>query len=177
VCVTGPTGLLQHGEGCWHLGFWVQRQLQFQNTGTRTWYGMWRMEHREHFQIERNNGFSTPAIQVSIDMGRCHPQSKPLRRVARPKDSCSQATVLGYQQWCLHRLENVMWDSTRQGMFRSAPMWKLVSSFKRAFAGVETARRPCRYSEHRPNVGCVYILRKCLVRAWLSPEILVSHDL
>ena len=29
---------------------------------------------------------------------------------------------------------------------------------------VETERRPCRYSEHRPNVGRLSILRKCLVR-------------
>jgi len=47
-------------------------------------------------------------------------------------------------------------------------MWKLVSSLKRACAGVEMARRPCRYSEHRPNVGRVYILRKCVVRAMSS---------
>jgi len=46
---------------------------------------------------------------------------------------------------------------------------KLVSSLKRACAGVETARRPCRYSEHRPNVSRAYILRKCLVRA-ISPR-------
>jgi len=43
------------------------------------------------------------------------------------------------------------------------------ASLKRACAGVETARRPYWYSEHRPNVDRVYILRKCLVRA-MSPK-------
>jgi len=53
-------------------------------------------------------------------------------------------------------------------------MWKLASSLKRACAGVEIARRPCRYSEHRPNVGRVYILRKCMVRA-MSPKRVTWH--
>jgi len=44
-----------------------------------------------------------------------------------------------------------------------------VTRFKRACAGVETARRPCRYSEHRPNVGRLSILRKCLLRV-MSPR-------
>jgi len=44
--------------------------------------------------IERSSGFSTPAIQVAINTGRCHPQRKPRCRVARPKDFRSQATVL-----------------------------------------------------------------------------------
>ena len=42
-------------------------------------------------------GFSAPAIQVEINRGRCHPQRKPVRRVARPEDSRAQATVLGNQ--------------------------------------------------------------------------------
>ena len=46
---------------------------------------------------------------------------------------------------------------------------KLMSSLNRACAGVETARRPCRYSKHRPNVSRAYIVRKCLVRA-MSPK-------
>ena len=48
-------------------------------------------------------------------------------------------------------------------------MWKLASSLKRACAGVEIARRPCRYSEHRPNVGRLSIPRKCLMRV-MSPK-------
>jgi len=169
VFVTGPTGLLQHGGGCWHLGRWVRQQPQVQCTGTRTWYGMRRVERREHFEIERSSGFSAPAIQVANKRGRCHPQRKSLRRVAQTEKSRSPATVLGNQQWCLHWLKNVVWGPTRQGMFRSAPMWNLVPSLKRACAGVETARRPCGYSEHCPNVGRVYILRKCLVRA-MTPK-------
>ena len=44
-----------------------------------------------------------------------------------------------------------------------------MTRFNRACAGVETARRPCRYSEHRPNVGRLSILRKCLLRV-MSPK-------
>jgi len=46
---------------------------------------------------------------------------------------------------------------------------KLVPSLERVCSGVETARRPCWYSEHNPNVGRVYIQRKCLERA-MSPK-------
>ena len=45
----------------------------------------------------------------------------------------------------------------------------LNSGLKRACAGVETPRRPYRYSEHRPNVGRLSILRKCLLRV-MSPK-------
>ena len=56
------------------------------------------MERREHFEIESSSSFSAPAIQVALNRGRCHPQRKTLRRVARPEDSHSQATVLGNPQ-------------------------------------------------------------------------------
>jgi len=148
---------------------YLQRQLQDQSTGTQTWYGMQRVERRVQFEIERSSGLGAPAIQVAVNRGRCHPQRKTPRRVARPEDSRSQATVLGNQQWCLHRLQNVAWVPAQQGMFRSALMWKLVLSLKRACVGVETSCRPCQYSEHSHNVGRVYILRKCLVRA-MSPK-------
>jgi len=64
---------------------------QVENTGTRTWYEMRQVEHREHFKIERSSGFNAPAIQVAINKGKCHPQRKPLGRVARPQVSRSQA--------------------------------------------------------------------------------------
>jgi len=123
---------------------------------------MRRVERREHFKIERSSGFSSRAIQMANSRGRWLPQIQILWSVAWTEESCYQATVLGNQQWRLHCLQNEVWGPPqhRDGMFRSAPMWNVVTRLKRACAGVETARRPCRYSEHRPNVGRLSILRK-----------------
>ena len=101
---------------------------------------------------------------MTNNRGRCHPQRKPFAEWLGPRNlalrplywEISSDAYIGFKMW-------------RQGMFQSAPMSKLVPGLKRACAGVETARRPCRYSEHRPNVGRVYILRKCQVRA-MSPK-------
>jgi len=105
---------------------------------------------------------------VHFARGRCHPQIQILSSVARTEESRSQVTVLGNQHWRLHCLRNVVWGPLQHGMFRNAPMWNGVPRLKRACAGVEIPRRPCWYFEHRPNVGCVSIVRKCLVRVILS---------
>jgi len=111
---------------------------------------------------------------VHFAKGRCLPQIQILWSVARTEESRSQATVLGNQQWRLHCLQNVVWGPPQHGMFRSAPMWNGVPRLKMACARVETARRPCRYFEHRPNMNRVSIVRKCLVRV-MSPKSIGDH--
>jgi len=145
------------------------KTLQVHSTGRRTWWGMRRVERREQFEIERNSGCSARAIQVANNRGRWLPQIQIFWSVARAEESRSQATVLGIQQWRLHCLQNMVRGPPQHGMFRSALMWNTVTRLKRACAGVETARHPCRYSEHHPIVGRLSILRKCLVRA-MSPK-------
>jgi len=142
VCVTGPNGLLQHGESCFHLGLWVRRQIQIQSTGTRAWYRMRRVKRRVHFEIERSNVWGAPQFKWQSLPAASTLKDKPFAGWLTPRNITLRPLYWEISSDGYSNFKTSYEVEDKKECFGVLACENLVPSLKRTREGVETTGRP-----------------------------------